>query len=112
MIWVDLGESREGSEVWLRKFGMLRALCWRSPVLHGVEGFLVGDVVHEDEAHGPAVVGGGDGAVPLLPGRVLEGTGDSRMSPPGVQGQRTRATKLMGVDASPSWYGSGGAAPC
>lgn len=43
----------------------------RSPVLHGVEGLLVGDVVHQDEAHGPAVIGGGDGAVPLLPGRVL-----------------------------------------
>lgn len=42
-----------------------------SPVLHGVEGLLVGDVVHEDEAHGPPVVGRGDGAVPLLAGRVL-----------------------------------------
>lgn len=46
-----------------------------SPVLHAVEGFLVGDIVHEDEAHGPSVVGGGDGAVPLLAGRVLWGNG-------------------------------------
>ena len=43
-----------------------------APVLDGVEGLLVGDVVHEDEAHGAAVVGRGDGAVTLLPRRVLE----------------------------------------
>lgn len=43
-----------------------------SPVLHGGEGALVGHVVHQHEAHGPSVVGGGDGAVPLLAGRVLK----------------------------------------
>lgn len=42
-----------------------------SPVLHGAEGLLVGDVVHEDKAHGAAVVGCGDGPVALLPRRVL-----------------------------------------
>ena len=42
-----------------------------SPVLHSAEGLLVGDVVHEDEAHGPAVVGGGDGPVALLASCVL-----------------------------------------
>ena len=42
------------------------------PVLDSVEGLLVGDVIHEDEAHGAAVVGCGDGAVTLLPRRVLE----------------------------------------
>lgn len=42
------------------------------PVLDGVEGLLVGDVVHEDEAHGSSVVGRGDGAVTLLACRVLE----------------------------------------
>lgn len=42
-----------------------------SPVLHCSEWLLVGDVVHEDEAHGSAVVGCGDGPVPLLSCRVL-----------------------------------------
>lgn len=42
------------------------------PVLDGVEGLLVGDVIHENEAHGTAVVGCGDGAVTLLTGRVLK----------------------------------------
>lgn len=42
------------------------------PVLHGVERLLVGDVVHEDEAHGSPVVCRGDGAVTLLTCRVLE----------------------------------------
>lgn len=41
------------------------------PVLDGVEGLLVGDVVHEDEAHGASVVGCGDGTVTLLTRRVL-----------------------------------------
>lgn len=43
------------------------------PVLDGVEGLLVGDVVHEDEAHGASVVGCGDGPVALLARRVLDG---------------------------------------
>lgn len=42
------------------------------PVLHSVEGLLIGDVIHEDEAHGSAVVSGGDSPVPLLPCRILE----------------------------------------
>ena len=42
-----------------------------SPILHGAEGLLIGDVVHEDEAHGPAVVGCGDGPVALLACCVL-----------------------------------------
>ena len=42
------------------------------PVLHGIEGLLIGYVVHEDEAHGSSVVGRSDGAVALLTCRVLD----------------------------------------
>lgn len=42
-----------------------------SPVLHSGEGLLVGNVIHEQEAHGSAVVGCGDCAVALLARRVL-----------------------------------------
>lgn len=42
-----------------------------SPVLHCGEGLLVGDVIHEQEAHGSAVVGCGDGPVALLACCVL-----------------------------------------
>lgn len=42
-----------------------------SPVLHGAEGLLVGDVIHEQEAHGSSVVSCGDGAIPLLSCCVL-----------------------------------------
>lgn len=52
-----------------------------SPVLHGGEGFLVGNIIHQQEAHGSAVVGGGDCTVALLARRVL-GT---------QQGQATRS---------------------
>lgn len=38
----------------------------RLPVLHSGEGLLVGDVIHEQEAHGPAVVGCSDCPVALL----------------------------------------------
>lgn len=41
------------------------------PVLHRVEALLVGDVVHQDEAHGSTIVGGGDGAIAFLAGSVL-----------------------------------------
>lgn len=41
-----------------------------SRVLRTVEGSLVGDVVYQQDAHGAAVVGGGDGAEALLAGRV------------------------------------------
>jgi hypothetical protein len=37
-----------------------------------MEGLLVCDVIHKDEAHGSAVVSSGDGPVPLLSRRVLE----------------------------------------
>lgn len=47
-------------------------VCEHSPVLHGGEGLLVGHVIHEQEAHGSAVVGCGDGAVALLARRVLD----------------------------------------
>ena len=36
------------------------------PPLHVLVGEVLGDVVDEERAHGPAVVGAGDGAVPLL----------------------------------------------
>ena len=42
-----------------------------SPVLHGSKGLLVGNIIHEQEAHGSAVVGCGDGTVALLARRVL-----------------------------------------
>ena len=42
-----------------------------SPVMNATEWFFVCHIVHKDEAHGPAVVGGGDGSIPLLPGSVL-----------------------------------------
>lgn len=53
----------------------VREVEWLSgywPVLYAVEGLLVGDVVHEYEAHGASVVGRRDGAVALLSGRVLQ----------------------------------------
>lgn len=40
------------------------------PVLNVLERLLVGHVVHEHDAHGAAVVGGGDRSEPLLTGRV------------------------------------------
>lgn len=42
-----------------------------SPVLHSGEGLLVGNVIHEQEAHGSTVVGRGDGPVALLACCVL-----------------------------------------
>lgn len=42
-----------------------------SPVLHGSEGFLVGNVIHEQETHGSSVVGCGDRTVALLARCVL-----------------------------------------
>ena len=40
--------------------------------MHATEWFFVCHVVHEDEAHGAAVVGGGDGTVPLLTSSILK----------------------------------------
>lgn len=42
-----------------------------SPILHSGEGLLVGNVIHEQEAHGSTVVGCGDGPVALLACCVL-----------------------------------------
>ena len=39
--------------------------------MDAAERLFTGDVVHEDEAHGAAVVGRGDGSVPLLARSVL-----------------------------------------
>ena len=41
------------------------------PVMNTAERLLIGDIIHEYEPHGPAIVGGGDCAVPLLPSSVL-----------------------------------------
>lgn len=41
------------------------------PVLHGTKGLLVGDVIHQDEAHGATVVSSGDGPVALLACSIL-----------------------------------------
>ena len=43
------------------------------PILDSIEGLLIGDVIHQNEAHGPTVIGRGDGPVPLLPSCVLGG---------------------------------------
>lgn len=43
------------------------------PILDSIEGLLVGNVIHQNKAHGPAVIGCGDGPVPLLPSCVLGG---------------------------------------
>jgi hypothetical protein len=40
------------------------------PVLDVVKALLVGDIIDEHDAHGAAVVGGGDGPEPLLSGCV------------------------------------------
>ena len=40
------------------------------PVLDVVETLFVGDVIHEHDTHGAAVVGRGDSAESLLSGRV------------------------------------------
>ena len=40
------------------------------PVLDIVEGFFIGDIVDQHDAHGPTVIGRGDGAEPLLSRRV------------------------------------------
>lgn len=42
------------------------------PGLDGHKGFLLGYVIHQDDAMRPSVVGLGDGLEPLLPGRVPE----------------------------------------
>ena len=40
------------------------------PLFDIVEGLLVGHVVHDNDAVGASVVGGGDGPEPLLPSRI------------------------------------------
>lgn len=42
----------------------------RDPVPDGVEGFLVGDIVNQEDALCASEIRGGDGAEPLLPSRV------------------------------------------
>lgn len=41
------------------------------PILDSIERLLIGDVIHQNEAHGPTVIGCGDGPVSLLPSCVL-----------------------------------------
>jgi hypothetical protein len=53
---------------------MMEPSTFYSPVLNCVEGVLVGDVIHQQEAHGSSVVGCGDGTVALLSRCVLWGT--------------------------------------
>ena len=50
---------------------VLKVKSFFSPVVYAAERLLAGDVIHQDEAHGSPVVGGGDGAVPLLARCVL-----------------------------------------
>ena len=47
-----------------------RAKHTHAPVADVGEGLLVGDVVHQQNTHGATIVGGGDGAEPLLACRV------------------------------------------
>lgn len=42
------------------------------PILNAVEGFLVRNIVHQKEPHSAAVISRGDGAIPLLPRRILK----------------------------------------
>lgn len=42
------------------------------PVLHSIEGIFTGDIIHEDKAHGPSVVGCSDGPVPFLSSCILQ----------------------------------------
>lgn len=42
-----------------------------SPVLNSIEGVLVGDIIHEDEAHGSPVIRRGDRPVALLTSSIL-----------------------------------------
>lgn len=63
-------EVRDGERQRKEAYG-LSVVGRHSPVLHGGEGLLVGDVIHEQEAHGSTVVGRGDGPVTLLACCVL-----------------------------------------
>ena len=42
-----------------------------SPIVHAAERLFTGHVIHQDEPHGPPVIGSGDGPIPLLPRCVL-----------------------------------------
>lgn len=59
-----------GRGVPTKAYGM-SVVAQDSPVLHGGKGLLVGDVIHEQEAHGSTVVGCGDCPVALLACCVL-----------------------------------------
>ena len=52
-------------------------MAMSSPVVHTAERLFTSDIIHQDKAHGPPVIGGGDGAIPLLTCRVLK---SSKMS--------------------------------
>ena len=55
------------------KMMMMMMMMMRDPpIMDTAEGLLVCDIVHEDETHGAAVVGGGDGTVPLLTSSILK----------------------------------------
>ena len=43
-----------------------------SPIMNAAEWLLTCDVIHQNEAHGPPVVGSGDGSVPFLASSVLK----------------------------------------
>lgn len=59
------------------------------PLADVLEALGVGDVVHQHDAHGPSVVGGGDGVEPLLPRRVPVGN-TTALSQTGSKGGSTR----------------------
>lgn len=81
-------------------------LC--SPVLHGVEGLFIGNVIHEDKTHGSPVVGSGDGPVPFLPCCVLGGRKDGGQRGPTREQLRVETNSEI-VQSSPgeNWRGAG-----
>lgn len=69
----DRQEAWTGYEITsFQKYTKIDAHSPNSPVLHGAKGLLVGDVIHQDKAHGSTVVCSGDGPVALLARCVLQ----------------------------------------
>lgn len=68
-LWTLKGRLKVGDG--RTKAGGMSVVGQHSPVLHSGEGLLVGDVIHEQEAHGSTVVGCGYGPVALLACCVL-----------------------------------------
>lgn len=66
-------EGCQARDLGLKKRAKVRGsvISKHSPVLHSGEGLLVGNIIHEQEAHGSAVVGCGDCTIAFLSCCVL-----------------------------------------